>query len=299
MLRITAWVLLGLLGWGFASCSITCPDGHVCSDANTCCLTASGYACCGYPKAVCCSDMVHCCPSGFRCNLAQQRCDKVDQPWMNVPMVKKVAAEEPSTPVLPVSPLQALASSLVPEQNEVEKRLTVQCDSVYFCPGTTTCCRHLAGGWYCCPFVHGRCCLDGMHCCPFGLDCDYTYQHCVRDSLTYPFSRRQAPASIPATYMETSEEKGSLQERPMIAIKEASADDTEIRCNAKFFCSAGHTCCKEANDQWSCCPYPLANCCSDGKHCCEYSYTCDPTSMTCKKGYAQVPSGRKESAKLV
>lgn len=40
-----------------------------------------------------------------------------------------------------------------------------------------------------------------------------------------------------------------------------------------------------------------AKCCSDGKHCCEYGYTCDSTSMSCRNLYSQVPSARKESAK--
>uniref|UniRef100_A0A674DCN8 Granulins domain-containing protein n=1 Tax=Salmo trutta TaxID=8032 RepID=A0A674DCN8_SALTR len=31
---------------GSASCYITCPDGKVCSDQSTCCLTKEGYTCC-------------------------------------------------------------------------------------------------------------------------------------------------------------------------------------------------------------------------------------------------------------
>lgn len=43
--------------------------------------------------------------------------------------------------------------------------------------------------------------------------------------------------------------------------------------------------------------YFQGTCCSDGLHCCEYGYNCDPTSMTCKKSYSQIPSGVKEDAK--
>lgn len=40
-----------------------CPDQKsVCSDSSTCCLLESGaYGCCPLPKAVCCSDQIHCC----------------------------------------------------------------------------------------------------------------------------------------------------------------------------------------------------------------------------------------------
>ena len=48
--------------------NVVCPDGAECPSGNTCCLRAGGsYACCPVPNAICCSDMVHCCPSGYSC----------------------------------------------------------------------------------------------------------------------------------------------------------------------------------------------------------------------------------------
>ena len=49
--------------------TITCDDGTThCSDECTCCRDPyGGYGCCPSAGAECCSDLVHCCPSGERC----------------------------------------------------------------------------------------------------------------------------------------------------------------------------------------------------------------------------------------
>ena len=47
---------------------VPCPDGKSCPDKDTCCRTKNGYGCCPSPNAVCCSDMIHCCPEGTTCN---------------------------------------------------------------------------------------------------------------------------------------------------------------------------------------------------------------------------------------
>ncbi|XP_041757934.1 progranulin isoform X1 [Coregonus clupeaformis] len=114
---------------GPASCYVTCPDGKVCSDQSTCCLTNEGYACCPVPHAVCCSDMAHCCPSGFLCNTITQMCEKEDHPWSRVPTLKKVAAEEPSTPV--TAPLESDSSRVQSKAVESSMVGKVQCDSYY------------------------------------------------------------------------------------------------------------------------------------------------------------------------
>nr|XP_046274670.1 progranulin-like [Scatophagus argus] len=293
MLRVTLCLFVGAFVWPFASCSITCPDGNVCSETSTCCLTRDGYSCCPYPKAVCCSDLAHCCPSGFSCNLLTQHCEKKDQPWMNIPMVKKEAAEEPNPPAPSVSPLEELKNN--------QKSSVVHCDNYYVCPDGTTCCRHPKGGFFCCLYSPGRCCLDGFHCCPYGYDCDHTYTHCIRQGLRYPFIPKETPSSVPAALISTSKDRSSLQERtPMTALTAASSSNLEagvIRCDYKFYCPAGSTCCKGSKGQWNCCPYPLGQCCSDGQHCCEYGYNCDATSKSCKRGYIQFPSRTQERAK--
>uniref|UniRef100_A0A8C2WGF4 Granulin a n=1 Tax=Cyclopterus lumpus TaxID=8103 RepID=A0A8C2WGF4_CYCLU len=46
----------------------------VCADNTTCCKNAAGgWSCCPLPEAVCCVDLVHCCPKGKRCNLVTRR----------------------------------------------------------------------------------------------------------------------------------------------------------------------------------------------------------------------------------
>ena len=49
--------------------AVICPGGKTeCKDGSTCCLIGDHtYGCCPMKSAVCCSDMQHCCPNGFRC----------------------------------------------------------------------------------------------------------------------------------------------------------------------------------------------------------------------------------------
>ncbi|KAM4539726.1 progranulin-like [Odontesthes bonariensis] len=282
MLAITLWLYIGVFLWGTAF-SIRCPDGNVCSDSSTCCLTRHGYSCCPYPKAVCCPDMAHCCPSGFRCNLATQMCEKVNQPWMNIPMEKKETAEEPSSLDLSVTPFEQLENSNVPD---AKKSSAVHCDNYYMCPDGTTCCRHPKGAWFCCPYSPGRCCLDGYHCCPYGYDCDLTYTHCVRQGLSYPFIPKQALTSVPASLISTLEDNSSVHETPMTALIDASDSPPNhgvIRCDNRYLCPNGSSCCKGSEGHWNCCPFPLGTCCADGKHCCQYGYTCDPLTSKCRR----------------
>ncbi|KAG7492363.1 hypothetical protein MATL_G00013380 [Megalops atlanticus] len=53
-------------------------DGHYrCPDSETCCRTsATTWACCPSPKAVCCSDMKHCCPAGYTCDAVDGSCTR-------------------------------------------------------------------------------------------------------------------------------------------------------------------------------------------------------------------------------
>ncbi|XP_034456565.1 progranulin-like isoform X1 [Hippoglossus hippoglossus] len=297
MLRISVWLLMGVFVWDFASCDITCPDGTVCKDDNTCCMTTNGYSCCPYPNAVCCTDLIHCCPSGYSCDLAAQMCEQQGQPWMKIPMRKKEAAEEPASLVLPVSPLQELTNNHVPEAS---KSSVVYCDGYHTCPDRTTCCRHPTGVWFCCPYFPGRCCLDGYHCCPYGFDCDVTYTHCVREGLRYPFTPRQALSSVPASLISPPDDEVSFQQTPMTALTEASDRSPKagvVRCDSKSYCSDGMTCCKGSKGQWTCCPHPLGRCCSDGLHCCPYGSTCDPSSRKCTRFYSVLPSGSQEHVK--
>ncbi|KAL7860873.1 hypothetical protein AOLI_G00172220 [Acnodon oligacanthus] len=47
---------------------IQCGGGFTCKDTEACCKTSrSTWGCCPFAKAVCCSDMKHCCPAGYTC----------------------------------------------------------------------------------------------------------------------------------------------------------------------------------------------------------------------------------------
>ncbi|KAM9737262.1 progranulin-like [Menidia menidia] len=281
MLRLTLWLCVGVFLWG-AALSVRCPDGNVCSDFSTCCRTRHGYSCCPYPQAVCCADMAHCCPSGYRCNQATQMCEKVGQPWMSVPMETKQAAQEPGGPDLSLTPFQQLGISNAPD---AKRSSAVHCDNYYMCPDGTTCCRHPKGAWFCCLYSPGRCCLDGYHCCPYGYDCDLTYTHCVRQGLSYPFTPKKALTSVPASLISMSEDNSHMKETPMTALKEAHdspLDQGVIRCDDRYFCPNGSSCCPGPKGQWTCCPYPLGTCCADGKHCCQFGSTCDPLTFQCR-----------------
>uniref|UniRef100_A0A3Q3K3V4 Granulins domain-containing protein n=2 Tax=Monopterus albus TaxID=43700 RepID=A0A3Q3K3V4_MONAL len=72
----------------------------------------------------------------------------------------------------------------------------------------------------------------------------------------------------------------------MTALSEASGGAHKvgvIRCDSRFYCPQGKSCCKGPKGQWTCCPYPLGQCCADGRHCCMYGYKCDPSSLSCTK----------------
>jgi hypothetical protein len=41
------------------------------------------------------------------------------------------------------------------------------------------------------------------------------------------------------------------------------------------------TCCDLLNNEWGCCQYDSATCCSDHAHCCPPSYDCDASRGAC------------------
>ncbi|XP_062294871.1 granulin a [Scomber scombrus] len=47
---------------------VKCDDTTSCPDGETCCkMSDTAWGCCPSPNAVCCSDMQHCCPTGYTC----------------------------------------------------------------------------------------------------------------------------------------------------------------------------------------------------------------------------------------
>ncbi|XP_062385526.1 progranulin-like isoform X1 [Sardina pilchardus] len=297
---------------GLASATVICPDGLECPEKNTCCLTEGGYGCCIYPSAVCCSDQVHCCPAGYHCSEAVQSCVKDSLPWLRLPWHKNMPAKEPE---------MTLFKHLTPDfetnasQEKPSDVSVVWCDSYYQCQDGATCCRYVYGSWFCCVFTSGHCCRDGIHCCPAGTYCDATSTHCLRGH-----SRIAATPQLPALRSDRAQqdpcclsEAGCCQvgfhcDRqlracvrdfaapvPWVTRELTPGDDRValsgvIRCDGRFYCPAGFSCCTSPEGKWGCCQYPLGQCCLDGKHCCEYKWKCNKNSTDCVRGDTSIPS---------
>ncbi|XP_044191685.1 progranulin-like [Thunnus albacares] len=276
MLRITLWLLVGVCG--FASCNNICPDGNVLSDLSTCCMTTDGYRACPYPNAMCCSDLEHCCPSGFQCNLGTQMCEKVNQPWMNIPMVKKEASEKPSTLLIPVSPLQELKNNL-----DQKQRSDHLCEHGLKCRFGQTCCRGEGdNAYFCCRHHAATCCADRTNCCPYGQICAHDGT-CITRGLRYPFSPEQALSSVPASLISTSEDKDNLQEEPKNNLDQKQRSDH--LCEHGLKCRFGQTCCRgEGDNAYFCCHHHAAMCCADRRNCCPYGTFCANDGKCVKRG---------------
>uniref|UniRef100_A0A8C7G591 Uncharacterized protein n=1 Tax=Oncorhynchus kisutch TaxID=8019 RepID=A0A8C7G591_ONCKI len=141
-------------------CCIGVSGGRVCSDQSTCCMTNGGYS--------------------------------------SVPMLNKVAAEEPRSPVSP-----PLESDIIPEQccsnsAAVESSVSmVHCDCSNICPAAVT--PRAGGAAVHFPIV---CCLDGVHCFPCGYKCDRIHTKCLKtDGLRYPFIPRETLENTVYSYL--------------------------------------------------------------------------------------------------
>ena len=56
-------------------CITDCGDGTSCLDLETCCpMDHNRFGCCPYDDAVCCEDKLHCCPFGYKCDIARGKC---------------------------------------------------------------------------------------------------------------------------------------------------------------------------------------------------------------------------------
>ncbi|XP_051537974.1 progranulin-like [Myxocyprinus asiaticus] len=232
---------------------VPCNETVACESGTTCCKTEGGtWACCPLPEAVCCEDHAHCCPHGTVCNLAAATCDDPADLLMSVPWVKKVS----TFPIAPESPNQ-------------------KCDETMSCPGDSTCCKLLTGGWGCCPLPQAICCEDHLHCCPHDTVCNLAASTCDSASdqgprFSVPLVRKIAAVTLPS--------------------QNQNCDETSL-------CPTGTTCCKLNTGAWGCCPLSQAVCCDDQEHCCPQTYKCDLTHKTCVyPGLTSIPWLKKQPA---
>ncbi|XP_078656089.1 uncharacterized protein LOC144902484 isoform X2 [Branchiostoma floridae x Branchiostoma belcheri] len=226
--------------------NVKCDATHECKSTDTCCKLKSGqWGCCPLPKAVCCSDQVHCCPHGTTCSVSTGKCEKGD---ISLPWFEKEAA-------------------IVVE----EESPNIKCDATHECKSTDTCCKLKSGQWGCCPLPKAVCCSDQVHCCPEGTTCDVSSGKCHKGDVSIAW----------------------FEKSPSITTKE---EVSNVRCDSTHECPTKHTCCKLASGQWGCCPLPSAVCCSDHVHCCPEGTTCDVSSGKCNRKDISIAWFEKVSA---
>ena len=227
--------------------NVMCPDGSsYCNDGNTCCKAKDGgYACCPLPEASCCSDHVHCCPSGYTCDLSAGGCTRGSHFVM---MSKKTSAQV-------IAPAKETSC---PQGQD-------------YCNKGETCCPTHGGEYGCCPMEDAVCCLDKEHCCPHGFKCDDHESRCTSNGISVPY--------LTKIKKKTSNAKFLQQPLPVISGKRIKS----VFCPDHFsHCPTGFTCCKSLFGFWECCPLANATCCDDHKHCCPQGTVCDLEKKSCK-----------------
>ncbi|XP_077979178.1 uncharacterized protein LOC144434584 isoform X2 [Glandiceps talaboti] len=302
---------------------VPCPDGSFCPDGNTCCKLSTGqYGCCPLPSAVCCSDGLHCCPSGYKCDVSAGTCLKGNEA---VPWLEKLPATPPKVDIV----------------------TDVTCPDGSSCPSGNTCCKLSTGQYGCCPLPSAVCCSDGLHCCPSGYKCDVSAGTCLKGNEALPWLEKlpatppksdlsdvvcpgglqQCPKGFTCCPSQTigffgccpfqnavccqdkvhccpngfkcSESKGTMKcydgDKTLPTLTHIPATSvsqveivTDVTCPDGSSCPSGNTCCKLSTGQYGCCPLPSAVCCSDGLHCCPSGYKCDVSAGTCLKGNTHV-----------
>ena len=230
------------------SSTVPCPDKSTCSDQSTCCKLKSGqYGCCPQPNGVCCDDGVHCCPTGFTCDISRGTCTKGDR--MVAPFLAKLA----------------VVTVKVPEG-------VVKCPDNGYCPDTSTCCLLESGRYGCCPQVNAICCSDKEHCCPQNYTCTYKTKTCNKGSTVVPMLKKLPSFSSPQDAIIQKEEPFLNNESENVICPDKRSE-----------CPTNNTCCLTAG-AYRCCPGTNAVCCGDRIHCCPEGFTCHVPTKKCMKG---------------
>ncbi|XP_030626136.1 granulin b [Chanos chanos] len=249
---------------------VPCDDTKACPDDTTCCKTAEGdWACCPLPKAVCCEDHIHCCPSGTTCDLAAGTCDSPFNLVAPVPWLEKVPALSRTHKV------------------KVEN---VPCDDTKACPDDTTCCKTAEGDWACCPLPKAVCCEDHIHCCPHGSVCNLAAQTCDSALSSVPMLRKIP--TVPSPSFTAHANNIANDDSPLLTQHGHMCDD-------RTSCPRDNTCCyMDKQKAWGCCPLPKAVCCSDGEHCCPSGYKCNEGRTSCHKAGQEISWYTKHKARV-
>ncbi|CAH8605820.1 unnamed protein product [Schistosoma intercalatum] len=231
-----------------------CPGGKAkCPDSATCCKLSSGeYACCPIPNAICCTDDIHCCPSGTSCDYKTLSCVKTDNG-------------------------HSIGS---PTANELLRNPGLLFTGVrdHVCPGhqstcadDQTCCPLPDKSWGCCPLKNGVCCGDHLHCCPAGSICDLDTKQCI---LQIEYNQSTTKIVYDGFTMHKANQKlsNSLYSQP---VKSISTIDTYVQAKWCGACGDTWACCPDVTfTSWSCCPYVGGECCIGQNTCCPPGSRC-------------------------
>uniref|UniRef100_A0A914GU84 Granulins domain-containing protein n=1 Tax=Globodera rostochiensis TaxID=31243 RepID=A0A914GU84_GLORO len=278
--------LLAIAVVGKLANRVHCPDGQsFCPDDTTCCqLSDEGhYGCCPLPKAICCSDHLHCCPESSQCDLQHQTCLQADgrsQPfYRKIPASSSTHNERP-----PIEQKQLKEEVICPDKSSK-------------CPPQTTCCplnaaafgRHRKDFWRhqftshqsvrygCCPTVQAVCCKDHLHCCPRGTRCDSEEGKCLggeRTEQEQPFGivpMRKVPAT------KLTHLKSAPETEPSVHF---CGDGVGLKGGHRraSACGRNEKCCRHRDEEdkktTGCCPFVDGQCCVHSAHCCPIGFAC-------------------------
>ncbi|GBM08590.1 Granulins [Araneus ventricosus] len=125
-------------------------------------------------------------------------------------------------------------------------------------PDQTCCPTNIPTIFGCCEYEHAVCCADRTHCCPKDTVCDLEKGAC------FPKMKE---------FNKLEKRRGTLDEE--------KPSGRRVMCDETTYCPYGSTCCASVDGSYDCCPYPLASCCPDQRHCCSHGTECDSSSQYC------------------
>ncbi|KAJ8273323.1 hypothetical protein GJAV_G00100270 [Gymnothorax javanicus] len=178
----------------------------------------------------------------------------------------------------------------------------ITCPDGKVCPRSSTCCE-TDNGYECCPVPNAICCPDRLHCCPRGFQCNNETQMCEKPVGSTPmlWKMQANPSDLLPPYTAVSDLQTTEQDECCLSttgccpggfhcnedkacVRSTEQDPSAVLhcspkagspcvvtyCDRNFYCPVNNTCCKNPSGEWSCCPYPLGQCCPDMIHCCQY-----------------------------
>ncbi|XP_051987482.1 uncharacterized protein LOC127647338 [Xyrauchen texanus] len=144
-----------------------------------------------------------------------------------------------------------------------------QCPNSEVCEAGQSCCQAPTGEFSCCPFHHGECCEDHLHCCPEGMLCQVVESICSNATHTLP-------------WVDRTPTKQTGHPKPFRMLPTLPASEDDIICPDGSCCPVEFSCLQMASS-YGCCPVAQGIVCSDGKHCCPKGHECSADSSSCVK----------------